>query len=204
MLVLDAGSARAAVQPRVAGSHTRSAAVRAAAPLAARSALARSLPVGGLVAAGRASPRRASAPGAAPAGPVARMHGLQKFIDAVEKDQMKKNLPELKIGMTVKVGVTVVEGNKTRVQPYQGLIIAMHKHALNSTITVRKTFQGVGVERVFPVHSPLITLEPVVSAGVPRVRARCGPAAMRWPAGWRGAPAGRSAPKRAPPCASKP
>jgi large subunit ribosomal protein L19 len=125
------------------------------------------------------------------------MHGLQKFIDAVEKDQMKKNLPELKIGMTVKVGVTVVEGNKTRVQPYQGLIIAMHKHALNSTITVRKTFQGVGVERVFPVHSPLITLEPVVSAGVPRVRARCGPAAMRWPAGWRGAPAGRSAPKRA-------
>jgi ribosomal protein L19 len=73
--------------------------------------------------------------------------------------------------MTVKVGVTVVEGNKTRVQPYQGLIIAMHKHALNSTITVRKTFQGVGVERVFPVHSPLITLEPVVTAGVPRVRA---------------------------------
>jgi ribosomal protein L19 len=48
---------------------------------------------------------------------------------------MKKDLPELKIGMTVKVGVTVVEGNKTRVQPYQGLIIAMHKHALNSTIT---------------------------------------------------------------------
>jgi large subunit ribosomal protein L19 len=100
------------------------------------------------------------------------MHGLQKFIDAVEKDQMKKDLPELKIGMTVKVGVTVVEGNKTRVQPYQGLIIAMHKHALNSTITVRKTFQGVGVERVFPVHSPLITVEPVVTAGVPRVRAQ--------------------------------
>jgi large subunit ribosomal protein L19 len=98
------------------------------------------------------------------------MHGLQKFIDAVEKDQMKTDLPELKIGMTVKVGVTVVEGAKTRVQPYQGLIIAMHKHALNSTITVRKTFQGVGVERVFPVHSPLITVEPVVTAGVPRVR----------------------------------
>ena len=72
--------------------------------------------------------------------------------------------------MTVKVGVTVVEGAKTRVQPYQGLIIAMHKHALTSTITVRKTFQGVGVERVFPIHSPLVAIEPVQTAGVPRVR----------------------------------
>lgn len=46
----------------------------------------------------------------------------------------------------------------------------MHKHALASTITVRKTFQGVGVERVFPIHSPLVSIEPVPTAGVPRVR----------------------------------
>lgn len=108
------------------------------------------------------------------------MHGLAKFVTAVEEAQMKKDLIPLRIGMTVKVGVTVVEGSKTRVQPYQGLIIAKHNHQLNSTITVRKTFQGVGVERVFPVHSPLITIEEVEQAGVPRVRSHpCGAAASR-------------------------
>ena len=99
------------------------------------------------------------------------MHGLAKFVQAVEQEQLKTDLPQLKIGQTVKVGVTVKEGNKTRVQPYTGLIIAMHKNGLSSTITVRKVFQGVGVERVFPVHSPLLTIEPVVTAGEPRVRA---------------------------------
>jgi large subunit ribosomal protein L19 len=106
-----------------------------------------------------------------PAAPCARMHGLAKFVQAVEQEQLKTDLPLLKIGQTVKVGVTVKEGNKTRVQPYTGLIIAMHKNGLSSTITVRKVFQGVGVERVFPVHSPLLTIEPVVTAGEPRVRA---------------------------------
>jgi large subunit ribosomal protein L19 len=104
--------------------------------------------------------------------PCARMHGLAKFVRAVEQEQLKTDLPELKIGATVKVGVTVTEGNKTRVQPYTGLIIAKHNNGLSSTITVRKTFQGVGVERVFPVHSPLLTIEPVVTAGEPRVRDR--------------------------------
>lgn len=105
------------------------------------------------------------------AAPCARMHGLAKFVQAVEQEQLKTDLPVLKIGQTVKVGVTVKEGNKTRVQPYTGLIIAQHKNGLSSTITVRKVFQGVGVERVFPVHSPLLTIEPVVTAGEPRVRA---------------------------------
>ena len=98
------------------------------------------------------------------------MHGLAKFVTQVEESQMKTDVIPLRVGMTVKVGVTVVEGTKTRVQPYQGLIIAMHKHSLNSTVTVRKTFQGVGVERVFPIHSPLITIAEVETAGVPRVR----------------------------------
>ena len=84
--------------------------------------------------------------------------------------------------------------SKTRVQPYQGLIIAMHKHALNSTITVRKTFQGVGVERVFPVHSPLITVEEVTTAGVPRVRAPHGP--QRAPGGAPGAAGAPAATRR--------
>ena len=105
------------------------------------------------------------------------MHGLAKFVTQVEEAQMKTDVIPLRVGMTVKVGVTVVEGTKTRVQPYQGLIIAMHKHSLNSTITVRKTFQGVGVERVFPIHSPLITIAEVETAGVPRVRPK--PSAAR-------------------------
>ena len=100
----------------------------------------------------------------------ARMHGLAKFVSDVEQGQMKKDIIPMKVGMTVKVGVTVVESGKSRVQPYQGLIIAMHKNSLNSSITVRKVFQGVGVERVFPIHSPLIVIEEVPTAGVPRVR----------------------------------
>jgi large subunit ribosomal protein L19 len=100
------------------------------------------------------------------------MHGLAKYVEMVEKEQLKTNLPELKIGMTLKVGVTVVESGKSRVQPYQGLLIAMHKNGLNSTITVRKVFQGIGVERVFPIHSPLVTIDQVPTAGVPRVRTR--------------------------------
>lgn len=109
------------------------------------------------------------------------MHGLAKYVEKVEKEQLKSDLPELKIGMTLKVGVTVVESGKSRVQPYQGLLIAMHKNGINSTITVRKVFQGIGVERVFPIHSPLVTLEAVPTAGVPRVR----PAlkAPFWPTG---------------------
>lgn len=98
------------------------------------------------------------------------MHGLSKYVEMVEKEQLKTNLPELRIGMTLKVGVTVVESGKSRVQPYQGLLIAMHKNGLNSTITVRKVFQGIGVERVFPIHSPLVTIDQVPTAGVPRVR----------------------------------
>ena len=134
----------------------------AAAPLAARRSVAHVAPLA-------ARPARVCS-GCVSVAPVARMHGLAKFITAVEKEQIKTDLPTLKIGAQVKVGVTVTEGNKTRVQPYVGMIIAQHKNGLSSTITVRKIFQGVGVERVFPIHSPLVKIELVVTAGVPRVR----------------------------------
>jgi len=80
----------------------------------------------------------------------------QALIDQFEKSQQKKKVPEIYVGDTVRVGVRISEGNKERVQPYEGVIIAKRHGGLNQTITVRRIFQGVGVERVFMVHSPQV------------------------------------------------
>lgn len=77
-----------------------------------------------------------------------------RFIESVEKVHMKKNLKKLFVGDTVKVGVFVEEGNKERVQFYEGIILAKSKSCINFTISVRKVFQGIGVERTFLVNSP--------------------------------------------------
>jgi len=76
-----------------------------------------------------------------------------RFIESVEKVYMKKNLKKLFVGDTVKVGVFVEEGNKERVQFYEGIILAKSKSCINFTISVRKVFQGIGVERAFLVNS---------------------------------------------------
>lgn len=81
---------------------------------------------------------------------------LHQTVKLIENDQMKKDLPQISVGDTVIVGVLIQEGNKQRVQSYQGVVIAQHKAGLNSTITVRRIFQGIGVERVFPLHSPMV------------------------------------------------
>ena len=81
---------------------------------------------------------------------------IQETIKTVEKDFLKKNLPVLRIGDNVKIGVKIIEGNKERVQFYEGIIIAKKNSSINFTITVRKTLQGIGVERVFLVHSPKV------------------------------------------------
>ncbi len=78
------------------------------------------------------------------------------FIKEFESEQVKKELPEIYVGDTVKVGVRITEGNKERVQPYEGVVIAKRHGGLNQTITVRRIFQGIGVERVFMLHSPQI------------------------------------------------
>lgn len=80
----------------------------------------------------------------------------QKTIINLESSFLKKNLPALKIGDTVKVGVKIIEGNKERVQFYEGIIIAKKNSSINTTITVRKVLQGIGIERVFLIHSPKI------------------------------------------------
>jgi large subunit ribosomal protein L19 len=78
------------------------------------------------------------------------------LIRAFEAEQLKGDLPEIYVGDTVKVGVRIREGNKERVQPYEGVVIAKRHGGLNETITVRRIFQGVGVERVFMLHSPQV------------------------------------------------
>ena len=73
-----------------------------------------------------------------------------------EDSQIKKELPAIYVGDTVKVGVKITEGNKERVQPYEGVVIAKRHGGLNQTITVRRIFQGIGVERIFMLHSPQV------------------------------------------------
>ena len=78
------------------------------------------------------------------------------LIKEFEDEQLKKELPEIYVGDTVKVGVKITEGNKERVQPYEGVVIAKRHGGINQTITVRRIFQGIGVERVFMLHSPQV------------------------------------------------
>ena len=81
---------------------------------------------------------------------------MNPIIKNLEAEYTTRELPEMNPGDTVRVSVKIVEGNKERIQAYEGTIIAEHGSGINKTITVRKVFQGVGVERVFLVHSPRI------------------------------------------------
>nr|YP_010732014.1 ribosomal protein L19 [Kalinella pachyderma]WDY12928.1 ribosomal protein L19 [Kalinella pachyderma] len=81
---------------------------------------------------------------------------LQQLVQSVETELAKRNekeLPKILVGDTVRVLVYIQEGNKQRLQPYEGTVISQHKKGVNSTITVRRIFQGVGVERIFPLYS---------------------------------------------------
>lgn len=90
---------------------------------------------------------------------------VQEVIRSIEAEQLKTNLPTIYVGDTVKVGVKIKEGEKYRVQPYEGVVIAKRNGGINQTITVRKIFQGVGVERVFLLHSPRIDSIKVIRRG---------------------------------------
>ena len=81
---------------------------------------------------------------------------LQQLVRTLERRQQKTDLPYITIGDTVRVAVYIQEGNKQRLQPYEGTVISQHKAGIHTTITVRKIFQGVGVERVFTIHSPCL------------------------------------------------
>lgn len=86
-------------------------------------------------------------------------------IQQIEKEQLREDLPEVGPGDTVRVMVRVVEGEKERLQPFEGVCIARKGGGIRETMTVRKVSGGVGVERIFPVHSPSIAELKVVRRG---------------------------------------
>ncbi len=89
----------------------------------------------------------------------------------VEATQMKSDIPAFAPGDTVNVHVRVIEGDKERIQQFQGVVIARHGAGMNATFTVRKVSDGVGVERIFPLHSPrLAKIERVKEGAVRRAK----------------------------------
>lgn len=87
------------------------------------------------------------------------------LLDAVDTRSLRKDLPSFRPGDELKVHVKVIEGNKSRVQVFQGLVIARRGSGIRETFTVRKISYGVGVERVFPVHAPVIEKIELVRKG---------------------------------------
>lgn len=81
---------------------------------------------------------------------------MNKIIEAVEQDQIKKEIPDFAPGDAVVVQVRVTEGNRERLQAFEGVVIAKRNRGLNSSFTVRKMSHGEGVERVFQTHSPSV------------------------------------------------
>jgi len=86
-------------------------------------------------------------------------------IDRIEKEHMRLDVPEFRSGDTVKVHVKIREGEKERIQVFQGIVIAKRRGGLRSSFTVRKISYGVGVERIFPLHSPALDKIEVIQRG---------------------------------------
>ena len=77
-------------------------------------------------------------------------------LDTITQDQLRTDLPEFRAGDTIRMEVKVREGDKERVQLFQGVVIQRSGHGIGETVTVRKISQGIGVERIFPLHSPSV------------------------------------------------
>ncbi len=86
-------------------------------------------------------------------------------IDKITEKQLKKDVPEFRVGDQVKVDARVTEGKRERIQTFEGLVIARKGSGLTETFTVRKVSYGVGVERIFPIHSPMVDSITVVKKG---------------------------------------
>lgn len=90
------------------------------------------------------------------------------LVEKVTKSQIRKDLPEFRVGDTVSVGVKVVEGKRERIQAFEGIVIAIKGRGIGRNFIVRKSSSGVGVERTFPMNSPVVSTVTVVKKG--RVR----------------------------------
>ncbi len=86
-------------------------------------------------------------------------------IDKINERQMRKDIPEFRVGDTVKVGVRIIEGKRERIQDYVGVVVARKGGSVSETFTVRKMSSGVGVERTFPVNSPKLAYVEVEGKG---------------------------------------
>jgi len=90
---------------------------------------------------------------------------IQQILEDVVRDQLKTDLPRMDIGDTINVHVRIIEGEKERVQVYQGVLISRNGQGINQTITVRRIVADQGVERIFPINSPKIAKYEVVRRG---------------------------------------
>jgi len=86
-------------------------------------------------------------------------------MELVEREQLRTDLPDFRVGDTIRVHVKIVEGEKERIQPFEGVVIRRKRGGIRSTFTVRKISYGIGVERVFPLHSPRLDRIDVISHG---------------------------------------
>ena len=106
-----------------------------------------------------------------------------RLVEEITASQLRTDLPEFKSGDEIKVSVRIIEGNKSRIQVFQGVVIQRRGGGVNATFTVRKMSSGIGVERTFPLHSPNIASIEVVRRGKVRrnkityIRKRSGKAA---------------------------
>ena len=90
---------------------------------------------------------------------------MANVIDKITSKQLNPNVPEFRVGDTVRVDVKIVEGNKERIQAFEGVVVARKNGGVSETFTVRKVSAGVGVERIFPVHSPKLANITVIRKG---------------------------------------
>ena len=90
---------------------------------------------------------------------------MSNVIDKINTKQMKKDVPEFRVGDTVRVDVKIIEGKRERIQAFEGVVVARRGSSVSETFTVRKISSGVGVERTFPIHSPKVAGITVVRKG---------------------------------------
>ena len=93
---------------------------------------------------------------------------MANFIDQIEKESMKESVPVFSVGDTVRVNVRIKEGDKERIQAFEGVVIARKNGGVRETFTVRKISYGVGVEKTYPIHSPKIASIEVIRKGKPK------------------------------------
>jgi len=93
---------------------------------------------------------------------------MKNIIEAINRENLKQDVPSFNVGDTVRVSVKVIEGTRERIQMYEGVVISRQGGGIGETITVRKMSSGVGVERIFPLHSPKIEKIELTKQGIVR------------------------------------